>query len=162
MVTKESVRVFDYDSSVNDWSKVGRKWQAFSFDPNREDAQESMEMSKDGMRIAVVGRDEDDNKKVRVFEYLDKECSWEHIGNDVALESPFGVLSDYIKMNHDGSHIIVATLSYYGSWQTKSKVLVHEYNSIRTTWEQVGEVIENIQANPEVTHSSATILYLIL
>jgi len=133
------VRVYKYDSSSNEWIKLG---DDIDGEAAYDDSGKSVSLSADGMVVAVGAQRNDgngfDSGHVRVYEY-DSSSGWLQLGDDIDGEGQYDESGWSVSLSSAGKVVAIGTPL---ADSLRGHVRVYEYDATSNDWIQLGDDID--------------------
>jgi hypothetical protein len=151
--------VYDYNSIGGNWVQVGNDIEGEA----EGDVSGSVAMSKDGSRVAIGARlndnDNGDNSgHVRVYDYNSSEEKWVQVGGGIEGEAAHDYSGENIAMNEDGSRVAIGARAHDGIDEYNiGQLRVFDYNSNEEKWVQVGNAIEGESNGPHMDYFASSV-----
>ena len=143
------VRIYEYTSIDNEWTKVGGDIDGEAEDDN---SGFSVSLSADGSRVAI-GADLNDGNNgtnsghVRIYEYTSIDNEWTQVGGDIDGEAEDDKSGFSVSLSADGSRVAIGAPRNDGNGTNSGHVRIYEYTSIDNEWTQVGGDINGEKAD---------------
>ena len=135
------VRVYQFDSST--WIQVGGDIDG---EAAEDESGISVSMSGDGSRVAIGAQFNDgggsDSGHVRVYDY--DSSTWVQVGGDIDGEAAgdWSGRTKSISLSNDGSRVAIGAELNDGGGSDAGHVRVYEYDTLSSSWIQLGTDID--------------------
>jgi hypothetical protein len=91
--------------------------------------------------------------QVRVYKYNSVNTTWEQVGQDIDGEAAGDLSGFSVSLSAGGSIVAIGARYNDGNGNSSGHVRVYKYNSVNTTWEQVGQDIDGETKNDQSGYS---------
>ena len=135
--TNGNVRVYEYNSDTNTWTKIGGNINGLDLSSyNSDDAGKSVSLSSNGRRVAI-GAPKYDNYKgcARIYDLIGN--IWTQVGGDIIGEAGGYLCGESVSLSSSGSRVAIGAPGY-----NSSKGRVYIYDLIGSTWTKVDRNID--------------------
>ena len=135
-----TVRIYDYDSSGNQWNQVGSDIDGVV---SGEKQGKSVSLSSNGNRVAVGAYFHNNIGTVRIYNYNSSTFNWDKVGPNIDGEDIFELQGASVSLSSDGNRVAVGA-PYHSS--QKGTVRIYDYDSLGNQWNQVGSDINGLES----------------
>jgi len=134
------VRVYQYQSSSNAWTKIG---QDIDGEAPGDQSGYSVSLNSDGTIVAIGTPYNDGNENnsghVRVHQYQSTSDTWTKIGQDIDGEASDDTSGISVSLNSNGDIVAIGATNNGGD---SGRVRVYQYQSASDTWTKIGQDID--------------------
>ena len=138
VTSPDSTNIRVYHFVDNNWTIKGNE---FTFAGNIKDSS----MNYNGSTISICATSINNSNKIGIFNFDNETSQWKIKGGNIVLDSQ--IMSPVLKLNNDGSTLVVGIGSYDGEISDIGLVEVFEFKQNSNSWNKIFQVFGESQVD---------------
>jgi len=146
------VRVYKWNANTlpQSWEQMG---DGIDGEAAADKSGWSVSLSSDGTAVAIGARGNDDNGTdsghVRVYKWNETSSSWQQKGDNIDGEAAGDEFGTSVSLSSDGNVVAIGAPYNDGTGTSAGHVRVYKWNTVTTSWDQMGTAIDGEAANDQ-------------
>jgi hypothetical protein len=147
-------RIWEWNSVTSTWTQMG---QDIDGEASYDRSGWSVSLSSDGTRVAIGAPYNDangtDSGHTRVYEWNSGTSTWTQMGQDIDGEAVPDRSGWSVSLSSDGTRVAIGAIYNDGNGADSGHTRIWEWNSVTSTWTQMGQDIDGEVSYDNSGHS---------